>query len=227
MAFAPAFGRPFAPTFDRHAAAAATGWWVVAGKTCVAAYQPKGAADLATSYVNLANPGTYDAAPGVAPTWASATGWTGDAATMYLTTGITVASASWSVLIRQSNIPNGAVLPFGSRDSLDRRFTILGNFGGTIYYEYGAATTGWLAISASISSGVLGMAGAKCYRNGVEELGAISAVAVSTLPIVLLAWNNEGSIGGSTSASIQAFAIYSGVLSAVQMATVSAAMAAL
>ena len=31
------------------------------------AYQPKGAASLAASYFNLANPGTYNAAPGTAP----------------------------------------------------------------------------------------------------------------------------------------------------------------
>lgn len=68
---------------------AAADWWVVPGKTCVAAYQPIGAASLAASYVNLANPGTYDAAPGVAPTWASATGWTFNGSTQYLTTGIT------------------------------------------------------------------------------------------------------------------------------------------
>ena len=45
----------------------ALSWWVVAGKTCVAAYEPLGAASLAASYVNLANPGTYDATPGTTP----------------------------------------------------------------------------------------------------------------------------------------------------------------
>jgi hypothetical protein len=54
----------------------ATPWWYVAGQTCVAAYQPIGAPSLAASYVILANPGTYDAAPGVAPTFDAATGWT-------------------------------------------------------------------------------------------------------------------------------------------------------
>lgn len=44
------------------------------GATCVAAYDAIGAASLADSYVNEANPGTFDAAPGVAPTWAYGTG---------------------------------------------------------------------------------------------------------------------------------------------------------
>lgn len=67
--------------------AAAAGWWQVAGQTCAAAYQPIGAASLAASYVNLANPGTYNAAPGVAPTLAAG-GWSFDGLTQYLTTGI-------------------------------------------------------------------------------------------------------------------------------------------
>jgi len=71
-------------------AAAASGWWLsggVSAANAVAVYQPIGAASLAASYVNLANPGTYNAAPGVAPTWASATGWTFNGTTQYLDIG--------------------------------------------------------------------------------------------------------------------------------------------
>ena len=57
------------------ASAAAADWWAVAGKTCVAAYQPKGAADLAASYVNLANPGTYDAVPDSSFSFDVSIGW--------------------------------------------------------------------------------------------------------------------------------------------------------
>jgi len=59
--------------------AAGGGWWDLNGtiKSCVAAYQPVGAADYAASKVNLLNPGTYNLSDGVAyPDWASATGWT-------------------------------------------------------------------------------------------------------------------------------------------------------
>ena len=48
-------------------AVATSNWWVVAGRTCVVAYQPKGAATYAASLVNLANPGTYDAVEVDAP----------------------------------------------------------------------------------------------------------------------------------------------------------------
>jgi hypothetical protein len=96
MAFAPIFQRPFSSPFDRRAAAAAVPWWLaggVAAANAIAVYQPKGAADLAASYVNLANPGTYDAAPGTAPTFDAATGWTFNGSTQYLTTGVTNGAA--------------------------------------------------------------------------------------------------------------------------------------
>ena len=74
-------------------------WWEAGGATgAVAVYQPIGAASLAASYVNLANPGTYDAAPGVAPTWASA-GWTSNG-TEYLGYG----SVSTTQFVRNSGI---------------------------------------------------------------------------------------------------------------------------
>ena len=58
-------------------------WYLAGGisaSACVAAYQPKGSTSLAASYTNLNSPGTYNAAPGVAPTWAVAT-WTGSVVT--------------------------------------------------------------------------------------------------------------------------------------------------
>src|SRR5574338_141498 len=60
------------------AQAATAPWWLSGGVSppdVVAAYQPKGAANLAESYINLANPGTYNASPAVSPGWSSLTGW--------------------------------------------------------------------------------------------------------------------------------------------------------
>ncbi len=79
-------------------------WWLRGGipaANCIAAYQPINAASLAASYVNLANPGTNDAAPGVAPGWNKTDGWTFNGLTQYLTTGIIPASG-YSMIIRFS-----------------------------------------------------------------------------------------------------------------------------
>jgi len=62
-------------------------WWLSGGisaANAILAYQAKGAASYAASLVNLANPGTYDAYAGSAPTWAAGTGWTFNGSTQYL-----------------------------------------------------------------------------------------------------------------------------------------------
>ena len=49
----------------------------IASADCIAAYKPLGAADYATSKINLNNPGTNDLSDGAAyPTFNAATGWT-------------------------------------------------------------------------------------------------------------------------------------------------------
>src|SRR3989344_7466925 len=84
--------------------------WTTAGgaPTPVAAYQPISAASLTASYANLANPGTYTAAVGVAPTFASSTGWTFNGSTQYLTTGVIPANG-WSMIVRFSNATGATV----------------------------------------------------------------------------------------------------------------------
>ena len=85
-----------------------TSWWLAGGisaENCVAAYQAKGAADYAASLVNLANPGTYNAANGNSPTFNTAIGWTFDGVNDYLVTGIVPASdQSWSAIVRLTGL---------------------------------------------------------------------------------------------------------------------------
>ncbi len=83
----------------------ASGWWDNNGAIsgCVAAYQPIGAASLAASYSNLANPGTYDCtvfAGHTAPTFATETGWTFDGGNHTLKTNVTNPGAWWSCIAR-------------------------------------------------------------------------------------------------------------------------------
>jgi len=90
-------------------------WWDAGGApTPIAVYQMKGAASLAASYVNLINPGTYDAAPGVAPTWDSTNGQIYNGTTQYLITGINQAQ-NMTVIIRCSNLTTTDGVIFGSR----------------------------------------------------------------------------------------------------------------
>lgn len=219
MTFGAVFQRPFPPVFDRglDAAAAAAGWWVVAGKTCVAAYQPKGAASLAASYVNLANPGTYNAAPGGgAPTWASGTGWPAGSG-VYLTTGI-VPQSTWTVICRFAGMISNSVM-FGSWEG--GAYYQYERYYDVFYYENGPFVA---ATAPAGNAGVIAIADRACYLNGTLDK-TLAAGAPSALPIYLL--NRNPIAGVATAGSMQAFAIYSDTLSAGEVATVSSAMAAL
>lgn len=94
-------------------AGGAAKWYLAGGVTPIAAYQPKGSSSLAASYINLISPGTFDAAPGVAPTWDAVNGWTFNGSTQYLTTGIIpTTNQAYSMMVRFQNwsLVSGRVL---------------------------------------------------------------------------------------------------------------------
>lgn len=166
MAFAPVFGRVFPATFDRRAAVAAAppaSWWEAGGApTPVAVYQPKGAASLAASYSNLVNSGTYDAAPGDAPTWDTATGWTFSGVNKYLTTGI-VPTNDYTVLVRFATFTDAGYI-VGSRDyTTGERYIIEQANWGSRFFN-GATTTLWDGVYAAA---VKALAGHTAYTDGV------------------------------------------------------------
>lgn len=162
----------------RAVSVAAASWWLAGGAPApVAAYQPKGAASLATSYVNLVNPGTYDAAPGTAPTHDTATGWT-FVSGQYLTTGIVVGTArDWAMLVRFSNVTLVANSVFAGAIMIASgypRFTLgLEGAGSPRLYGNG----GYLGTGTQAAAAVMAMAATKGYWNGSQESGSISSVS--------------------------------------------------
>lgn len=197
------------------------------GTTCVAAYNAVGASSLANSYINLANPGTYDAAPGVAPTWAYGTGWTFNGTTQYLTTGVVPASdQTWSALIRFSGGAQNTKYIFGAVTSGSTRFFGFNtNYTDNKVYYYNGS---FLGINTGINSGVLGVAGNKGYRNGSAESGTIPAGSGTITGGALIGAVNVGATPSFLwPGNVQALAIYSGTLSASDVATITTAMNAL
>ena len=155
--------------------AAAAGWWAVAGQTCVAAYQPIGAASLAASYVNIANPGTYDAAPGVAPTLA-ADGWQFNGSTQYLTTGV----------VPTNNQQWSAIVKYADWDSSSQNGYVLGTYAGsttTFGYYFGPSVLGYYNGNGKFQAGVpstgaiIAIAGTNGYKNGVLAVSGIAALS--------------------------------------------------
>lgn len=204
--------------------------WSLAGgaPAPVAAYQPKGAASQAASYVNLANPGTYNAAPGVAPTWDTTTGWTFDGATQYLTTGIVPASnQTWTLIVRFDNaLASGgfvAIAGAGWAGGQGLMLSLTHSLSRRSYYNGGL-----LHITGFVTNGVLAAAGNKGYYNGTADAGTIGTSATpNTYALAIGALNQTNSIVSFFNGRVQAVAAYSSVLTAGQVAAVSAAMSAL
>lgn len=224
MTFGPTFQRTFQPTFDRRNSAGA--WWNLFGviplANCVAAYSPKGAADLAASYVNLVTPGTYNAAPGSAPGWDVTNGWIFDATSKYLVTGVVPASG-YSMIIRFSGISGTSGNGLFGQFTTNARFEIYPNFnvGNPVIYANG---NGFKAIVTAMTSGVLAIAGNIGYRNGSVDTTAIGTWTTTTTKDIYIARING--FGTSIVSNIQAVAIYNNDQSA-NIAKLTTAMNAL
>ena len=173
MTFGSTFGRTFSPTFQpKSQAASAAGWWLAGGidpANCVAAYQPKGAASYAASKVNLANPGTYDATDGTAPTWDNVNGWKQTIAYQYLKTGI-MATNGYSLIVRFSDVTPS-----------DRPYIMGGGTGYGKGIGIGVARTG---NSRAFTYGSLS------YPAGNYTSGVLAATQKSTNSTVAQEWYN-------------------------------------
>ena len=181
------------------------------------AYQPKGAVDYATSKINLANPGTYDAADGANfPTWNNVNGWIFDGINQFLTTGV-VPAAGWSAIVRFSNVTNNFYI-FGGTGDESATLSIIPSFSDNKVYYYNG---GFVAVAPGLLSGTLGVTGTDAYRNGVDDgnigawVGAGGAIDIGRL---------RADYG---KAYIQAIAFYNTILTAVQISALHTAMAAL
>ena len=83
-----------------------TDWWDLDGTitSCVGAWQAKGVASLAASYVNLTGNSTYDLSEGNAPSWNTATGWTANGTDTWLNTSIPMVSTNTTLIARVANL---------------------------------------------------------------------------------------------------------------------------
>lgn len=205
-------------------------WWVVPGKTCVAAYQPKGAASLSASYSNLANPGTNNAAPGTAPDWDATNGWKFNGSSQYLTTGLQPRKA-WSALIQFTHMSSpisGYHDLFGYYKSNYDGFVVSVVAPGALH-QYINCTNGFaLQIAGNPTSGNMAMSAGEGYLNGVSEgtMAQFGGDNTGTDCYVAAVFYNSAAYN-HTAVYIQAVALYSDTLTDTQVATVAAAMAAL
>jgi uncharacterized protein (TIGR03790 family) len=222
--------RPWAPRPPQGILGTSRGpndWWQAGGATgCVAAYQPYGATSLAASYSNLANPGTYAAAPGDAPTWDGVNGWVFNGTTDYLTTGITP-TGSFSAIVMYSYLADNVAAiqtVFGSVGATATRFSIRPRTDATNNVTYGLGALG--ATTPEILTGTLAIAGSWGYREGITDTNTLGGWSGTGAEIYIGARNSSGP-GSYASVHIQALAVYSTTLTHAQIAAITTAMEAL
>jgi hypothetical protein len=207
--------------------AAAAQWWQVAGVTCAVAYQPKGAASLSASYANLANPGTNDAAMGVAPTWTTTDGWAFDGISQYLITGY-VATQAMTCLVRLSDWAGSGEV-----------YIAIGSYkdGGTVSWLVNKSSVGGIdelyfgpiipnSLGTTASSGIFGMAGGKGFVDGVAGT-QYTGWSGTGLGLYIGAGNRDGSPIFYARVKVKAVWIGAATLTDQQVADLTAAMAAL
>lgn len=208
------------------ASSAASTWWDNNGAIsgCVAAYAAKGATSLAASYTNLTGNATYDAAPGVAPTWDTTGGWTFNGSSQYLLTNV-VPAAAYSMIMRFSNRVTGeaacAVSGQNTRFGFDWS-------GAALIYYYGSGTTG-RSVTGNPSSGVVALCATQGYLNGLADGAPTPNIWSGTATQVAIGARNLNGTTRDTfgNLKVQALAIYSVTLTGTQVATITTAMQAL
>ena len=233
MTFTPSFGRPFSPSFKPNSLSGGGYkiWYTLDGlisaANCKAAYQPKGAADYATSKVNLANPGTYNATDVSAPAWDATDGWKFNGTTNALEIAITNMSAygqnnSYAIRIKAPT-KDGAV--FGYSQVGQHRFGI--NFWAGVLE---AQNDGIASPTQAYADGVYIVAGNKVYKNGVDYGSTINTIGGSaSLGIKVGCRNFNGTnVNFPSDAKVLALSLYQNlVLTPTQVGLLTTAMNAL
>ena len=196
----------------------------IAAQSCLAAWQPIGAASKTESYINLANPGTYDASVGTSPAWDSAIGWTFDGnVPQYLVTGLGVNNIL-AALVRYSNRGSLNGCAFGGRVAAynQQGFGILprSQADGLAQFDFGKRLTA-VCVPAS---GVIGISGTFCFVNGAKQLGTVAGSTVQTDGAYIGVYNQGGSVGSQWSGSIAAIDVFSDVLTDSQVSALTIAM---
>jgi len=200
-------------------------WWKIIPP--VVAYQPVGSASLADSYVNLANPGTYDAALGVAPTWDVVNGWIFNGSSQYLNTGF-LPDINTTIIIKYSNLTDTVVaqsIAGAYVNSASRSYMVC----YPTYTRYNFNDKFENHSVAAITSGVRAINKDGGFYNGTKVVTFTGAAAqTAETPIVYIgAYNKAGSADDFAGVYVQSFGIYAQALTTAQILSISNAMEAI
>lgn len=200
-----------------------TPFWLAGGipeSTGYTIYDPLSAADLATSYVNLANPGTRNATvPTAAPTHAQGSGWTFNGTTQYLDSN-TLAVNEQTIIIWVENA--GGTYAIGG-------WTNAGGVKGAMINPTNSAFTEFYRGTASTNmngatvGGILSLSKNSAFKNAVA-FGTPAALSANSLTMFIGVHNQTGTPSSYYSGRILRVAIYNITLTTEQIEAVTDAM---
>lgn len=203
----------------------------IAPSNCVAAYHAVGATGLLDSYINRAHPGTNNIpTPSTnKPEFYTSLGWKsiGSLSSRLITDIIhNTVTQDWSVSICFQGAQVSRYI-FGLQSSVSNNtFNIVPSLSSKVSYSSGYSKV--VAVSPGITSGVLGIAGTKAYRNGAEDgTMATGGHANSNEPLWILTANINGGIQSYGDVIVSSVYLYNTVLSPAQMSALAVAQAAL
>ena len=208
--------------------APSTPWYLAGGipeSDAYTIYDPLTAVDLATSYVNLANPGTRNATvPVAAPTHAQGSGWTFNGSTQYLNSN-TVATAAGTVVAwvepTSSGLVTGTYIFGASVFSPTRVFIVRPTSTGAHQTQKGASIFG---APIDTHGAVYAISSAKSFINGISE-GNITAWTGADHAInFFIGCQNSGGAANFAGFRMLRFAWYPAGLTDAQIKAVSEAM---
>ena len=206
------------------AAPVATPWYLsggVSASDCVGAYKAKGAASLAASKVNLANPGTYDLSSTADPTFDTTTGWYFISG-KHLQTGITPTS-TYSFVGRLNGVEVSNWRSLGGLWSVaNGKYNIAWN-GSNWYISVGGSDVN---STSTATSGVFAIVNRYLYVDAVKKTSQASAAA-NSLTFSMGAPTADAGYGTNCVEYCLAFALYSSVLTEEQLLAITTAMNAL
>lgn len=191
-------------------------WWLAGGISsgdCVLAYAPIGAADATAARVNLANPGTYDATVGSAPSWNTATGWSFNGS-QWLESNYSVNSTVHTLMIRFANIGAGS----GNDYRVGNEPHYLSpTWYGSRLYTYGNLNI----VGVNIAGGTMAQAGGNSYLDGAAD-GTLTPSSNGAYEYIIGA--RSAAPANPMIGDIVAYALYSRVLNSTEVAALHTAM---
>jgi len=202
-------------------------WYLSGGisaANCVAAYAPKGAASLAESYTNIANPGTYDCtAPVAAPTWNATDGWIFNGSTQFLSTGyVPGTTQAKSLIVKYTDYTSGddTVAGLYEDDGGGLRHFAVALLNETVMYRNGTDAVPQDVLKTYERT--LAVAGTVGYLDGVAYSTPLPASTVAPTSPVYIGANAYNSAAASNffDGNVQYVAIYNTALTANQVKAV-------